>query len=133
MTCWSAGELAAFLGWAREHSQSFAVWHHLANTGRRPGEALSVRWRDHDLDAGTVSIRRSAGMVRNAGEGAEIVEGATKSGKPQVIDLNAGTVAVLRAWRKERGSMALQARHPRVTAEPWNSLSLASGHAAALD
>jgi len=55
-----------------------------------------------------VSIRRSAGIVRNAGEGAEIVEGATKSGKPRVIDLDADTVTILRAWHKERGSMALQ-------------------------
>lgn len=108
MTCWTAGQLAAFMGWARENSQSFAIWHDLANTGQRRGEALSVRWRDHNLDAGTVSIRRSAGIVRNAGEGAEVVEGSTKSGKPRVIDLDAGTVAVLRAWRKERGSMALQ-------------------------
>ena len=108
MTCWTAGQLAAFLGWAREHSQSSAVWHNLANTGQRRGETLSVRWRDHDLDAATVSIRRSAGIVRNAGEGAGVVEGATKSGKPRVIDLDDATVAVLRAWRKERGSMALQ-------------------------
>ena len=59
-------------------------------TGMRRGEALALRWRDVDLDAATVSVRRSAGVVRNAGEGAEVVEGATKSGKPRVIDLDAG-------------------------------------------
>jgi hypothetical protein len=36
------------------------------------------------------------------------VEGDTKSGKPRVVDLDAATVGVLRAYRKERGSMALQ-------------------------
>ena len=47
-------------------------------------------------------------MVRIAGEGAEVTEGDTKSGKPRMIDLDPDTVAVLRAWRKERGSLALQ-------------------------
>jgi integrase len=61
-----------------------------------------------DLDAATVSIRRSAGMVRVAGESAEVTEGDTKSGKPRVVDIDAATVAVLRAHRKARGGMALQ-------------------------
>jgi hypothetical protein len=69
----------------------------------RRGEALVLRWRGVDLDVATVSVRRSAGIVRVAGEGVEIAEGDTKSGKPRVIDLDAGTVGVLRlpqaAWR----------------------------------
>jgi integrase len=108
MNCWTAGQLSAFLGWAEENSQNFPLWHNLANTGERRGEALSCRWRDLDLDAPTASIRRSAGMVRNAGESAQVIEGATKSGKPRVIDLDAATVTVLRAHRKARGSTALQ-------------------------
>jgi integrase len=108
MQCWTAGQLAAFLGWSAEHSQGHALWYVLAHTGVRRGEALALRWRDADLDAGTLRIQRSAGMVRIAGEGAEVAEGDTKSGKPRMIDLDYGTVAVLRAWRKERGSLALQ-------------------------
>jgi integrase len=61
-----------------------------------------------DLDAATVSIRRSAGMVRVTGESAEVTEGDTKSGKPRVVDIDAATVAVLRAHRKAHGGMALQ-------------------------
>jgi integrase len=108
MQCWTAGQLAAFLGWSAEHSQGHVLWYVLAHTGVRRREALALRWRDADLDAGTLRIRRSAGMVRIAGEGAEVAEGDTKSGKPRMIDLNPDTVAVLRAWRKERGSLALQ-------------------------
>lgn len=108
MHCWSAAQLAAFGRWAADHSQAAALWHVLANTGCRRGEALAIRWRDLDLDGATVSIRRSAGLIRTAGESAEVVEGGTKSGKPRVVDLDAGTVAVLRAHRKERGAMALQ-------------------------
>jgi integrase len=105
---WSAAQLAAFLGWAREHCDGFALWHTLAMTGARRGEVLALRWRDVELDAGTVSVRRSAGMIRNAGQGAAVVEGATKSGKPRVIDLDAATTDVLRARKRERGAVALQ-------------------------
>jgi integrase len=104
---WTAAQLAAFLGWAKGKSQQFVLWHVLAMTGMRRGEALALRWRDVDLEAGTLRIRRSAGMVRVADEGAEVVEGDTKSGKPRVVDIDADTVALLRAWRKERGSLAL--------------------------
>jgi integrase len=47
--------------WAREHADNFALWHVLAFTGMRRGEALALRWRDLDLDEATVRIRRSAG------------------------------------------------------------------------
>lgn len=108
MRPWTAGQLAAFLGRAREHADNFALWHVLAMTGVRRGEALASRWRDYDLDAATVSVRRSSTMVRNAGQSAGVVEGATKSGKPRVIDLDGATVTVLRARKRERGALALQ-------------------------
>lgn len=66
-----------------------------------------------DLEAATVSVRRSAGMVRDAG-GGEVREGDTRSGKPRVVDLDDGAAAVLRSWKRERGAVAL----PLVTV-PW--------------
>jgi integrase len=109
MQAWTAAQLAAFLAWAQGDGHAHApAWHVLAHTGMRRGEALALRWRDVDLDAGTVSIRRSAGMIRVAGEPAGVTEGGTKSGKPRVVDIDAATVAVLRAHRKARGAMALQ-------------------------
>jgi integrase len=108
MTCWTAGQLATFLAWAADDSQNHRLWHVLGHTGMRRGEALALRWRDVDLDAAALAVRRSAGIVRNAGESAGVREGDTKSGKPRVIDLDAGTVAALKAHRKARGAMALQ-------------------------
>jgi integrase len=105
---WTAGQLATFLNWSESKCQLAVLWQLLSMTGMRRGEALALRWRDIDLDAATIRIRRSAGMVRNAGEGAEVIEGDTKSGKPRVIDLDPGTVAALRAYRKERGLLVLQ-------------------------
>jgi integrase len=105
---WTAAQLAAFLAWAREHSELFAAWFMLAMTGMRRGELLALRWRDIDLDAGTIRVRRSVGVVKTFGEPEEIDEGPTKTNTPRVIDLAPRTVAVLRAWKRERGAMALQ-------------------------
>jgi integrase len=112
MQCWSAGQLAAFLRWAAENSHSHVLWHYLANTGERRGEALSQRYRDLDAETATVRVRRSSGIVREAGVGAEIVEGDTKSHKPRVIDLDPETIAILARHKRERGEMALQLARP---------------------
>jgi integrase len=89
----------------------------LGHTGARRGELRALHWRDADLDAGTVSIKRSAGMLRNVGEGAGMVEGATKSGKPRVVDLDPATVAVLRAHHKARGELHLSNLFARLIEE----------------
>jgi integrase len=58
---WSAGQLSAFLAWSASASPLHAAWYLLAMTGMRRGELLGLRWRDIDLDAGTVSVHRSVG------------------------------------------------------------------------
>jgi integrase len=104
---WNDEQLAAFLAWSRDGgSDLHAAWRVLAYTGMLRGELLALRWRDTDLDAGTITVRRSAGVIRNAGEGARIEEGATKTNKPRVVDLDPGTVKVLQAWRWERELLA---------------------------
>jgi integrase len=107
MHCWTAAQLAAFLRWSGEHSRHHTLWTVLAATGLRRGEALALRWRDVNLETGAISVRRSAGIVRNKGEAPVLVEGDPKSGKPRVVDLDAGTVAELRAQRKARGGVHL--------------------------
>ena len=65
-----------------------------------------MRWRDVDLDAGRLAVRRSVGVVRTKGAGEELVEGPTKTRQSRVVDLDAGTVAALRAYRTARGRVA---------------------------
>ena len=77
------------------------------SVGTRRGEALALRWRDVDLDAGRVQVRRSVGVVKDKGAGQQLVEGPTKTGQSRVVDLDAGTVAALRAYRAARGLLAL--------------------------
>ena len=108
MRPWDAGQLRAFLDWSDGHSQLNAAWLVLAMTGMRRGELLALRWRDIDLDAGTISIRRSVGVVKTKGKPEQLVEGSTKTCRPRVIDIDPATAAVLRAWKSERGALALQ-------------------------
>jgi integrase len=108
MQCWTESQLDAFLSWAREHSPGhYVAWRTLATTGMRRGELLALRWKDVDLDAKAISVRRSAVMIRYKGESSEIREGPTKTYMARVVNIGEETAAALRSWRRERGSMAL--------------------------
>jgi integrase len=63
------------------------------------------------------------------------VEGSTKTDKPRAVDLDPGTVGVVRAWKKDRGGLSMllaapralvfgdlegQHRHPERFSRPWN-------------
>ncbi len=65
------------LGGVRDHDLAMG-WRLLAATGRRRGEALALRWRDVDLLAGRLQVRRSVGTVKTKGAGEQLVEGPTK-------------------------------------------------------
>src|SRR4051794_32206935 len=72
----------------------------------RRGEALVLRWRDVDLDAGRLQVRRSVGTVNPKGAGDEPVEGPTTTGQARVVGIDADTVAALRAYRGTRAGLA---------------------------
>jgi integrase len=110
---WTAEQLSSFLTWAKPNREDVAsAWHVLAYTGMRRGELLGLRWRDVDLDSGRIHVRRSRSAYREKGQGLTIVEGATKTGRGRVVDLDQGTVDVLRAHRVARAALALQLAKP---------------------
>src|SRR5687767_1425261 len=90
MQVWTAPELGRFLGWVA--MPRTGPRHGLAATGMRRGEALALRWRDVDLDAGRLAVRRSVGVVKAKGAGERLVEGPTKTGRSRVVDLDARSV-----------------------------------------
>jgi len=92
MKTWSAEQLAAFLEAVREERLS-PLWHTLAMTGMRRGEALGLRWEDVDLEAGRLAVRRA--LIPN---GREVVVSEPKTARGRrVIALDPQTVLVLRA------------------------------------
>ncbi len=79
------------------------LWRFVAVTGCRRGEALGLRWRDVDLEAGTAAI-----VNQRAIAGGTVVEGPpkTKAGA-RTVALDADTVRALRSWRKVQAAEQL--------------------------
>lgn len=107
MTAWTPEQAKSFLTWTRENRDLWEQWHVLLHTGMRRGELVGLKWGDIDLDGGSLSIKRSIGIVIVDGKRTPIV-GPTKTGKARVVDLDASTVEVLRTWRKARGAIGMQ-------------------------
>ncbi len=74
----------------------YPVFHFLAFTGARRGEACGLMWKDIDMERGTVSIGRAA--VRIKGKGLMMLPPKTERSK-RVIAIDTDTIAVLRAHK----------------------------------
>ena len=108
MHCWTAGELRAFLDQRAQAQDELTIaWSLLAATGMRRGEALGLRWGDVDVESARLSVRRSVTVVKNKGQGEEIIVGPPKSGKARTIDLDPGTLAALKAHKAAMGTLSL--------------------------
>jgi integrase len=89
---WTAEQLAAFLESQRDDGL-YGLWHVLAMTGLRRGEALALRWSDLDLEAGRLSVRRS---LVPEGKTMVVHEPKTARGR-RLVALDHETVEVLKA------------------------------------
>ena len=67
-----------------------------AITGARRGELAALRWSDVELEAGTIHIRRAIQQV-----GKQLTEGPTKTHGERKVNLAAGAVDVLVAYRAQ--------------------------------
>jgi integrase len=63
MSTWSAEQVAAFLATTKD-DRLHALWHLLALTGLRRGEALALTWDDIDLEGASLAVTRGAGPER---------------------------------------------------------------------
>ncbi len=94
VTTWTAAELATFLTQLRE-DRLYALWHLLAYTGMRRGEAAGLRWIDVDLDIARLSVRQARVAV---GYKVEVEEPKSVRSRRNIA-LDTETVEVLRRWR----------------------------------
>jgi integrase len=94
---WTPDELRRFLAALDDHPFG-AVLHVLAMTGLRRSEVLAVSWDAVDLEGGTLVVR--AGLTQ-VGTELHFAEPKTSRGR-RVVDLDARTIAVLRAHRRRQ-------------------------------
>ncbi|MCD9625623.1 tyrosine-type recombinase/integrase [Rhabdothermincola salaria] len=95
MTVWDAAQLRQFLAEIEDHPLGTA-FHLAAHTGMRRGEVLGLQWSDVDLDAARLSVHQA---VTNVAYEKRLGDVKTETGR-RMVDLDARTVDVLRAWRK---------------------------------
>ena len=92
---WTPTELRTCLAGAADHHHA-ALWHLVAMTGLRRGEACGLRWSDLHLDGAKLRVRRTL-LV----SGQDVIEGEPKTRRSRrTVDLDAGTVTMLRAHRR---------------------------------
>jgi integrase len=113
MHTWTGAELSTFLR-ATRGGRLGSLWHLLALTGLRRGEALGLKWSDVDFDHGRLALQRQRVM-----KGTEVVERQTKTGKPRSVSLDADTTAVLQR----------QSRQQLDDATEWEAAWIGDGHA----
>lgn len=99
-----ATQVRAFLAVATEDRLA-ALWHVLAFTGCRRGEALALRWDDWNENAGTLHVRRTLTRV----DGSGVVESEPKTARSRrLLDVPDPLAAVLRTHRARQAEERLR-------------------------
>lgn len=97
MTVWNAQYLRTFLDAVADHDL-YALFWLAASTGMRRGELAGLRWSDVDLDAARLIVQRQIVSVEY-----QMIETDLKTAASRrTIDLDAGTVTVLRSHRRQQ-------------------------------
>jgi integrase len=91
---WTPAELATFLDQTAKHHLG-ALIRIAGMTGLHRGELCGLRWSDVDLAAATLTVRQTIVTVK----GAPVLSDVKSAHSRRTIDLDAGTVTVLRRHR----------------------------------
>jgi integrase len=100
---WTAEEAVRFLTGARA-DRLYAAWLVALSCGLRRGELAGLRWRDLDLERGTLSVTTQ----RTTDTDYRIITKAPKGTGRRTVDLGEGTVAALRAHRQAQAAEAAE-------------------------
>jgi integrase len=91
---WTPEQLAEFFQQTKDHHLG-ALIRVAGMTGLRRGELCGLRWSDVDLDASSLTVAQALVTVA----GAPVVTDVKSANSRRTIDIDAGTVAVLRRHR----------------------------------
>jgi len=107
---WQPEMLGVWLDSISEH-RLYALFHLAAFAGMRRGELLGLTWDDVDLDNELLIVRwqitnvsyQKARRALNEGQTpVYLTPPKTRDGDQRIVDLDSGTVQVLRTWRKQQ-------------------------------
>lgn len=109
MAWWTPSELRTFLSETASEPLG-PLFRVAAMTGMRRGEVCGIRWSDVDLDKSRIHVRQQLNVVRSPGapDGGLVFSERTKTDRGRrVVDLDPGTVATLRARRRQQAEHRL--------------------------
>lgn len=92
---WAPETVTLFLE-ATRGDRLYALWQAAAMTGLRREELAGLWWSDVDIESGVLSVRRARTLV----DGRSVLKGPKTATSRRTVDLDAGTVAALREWRR---------------------------------
>jgi len=98
---WTPEQAGAFLD-AATGDRLYALFHLVAYRGLRRGEVLGLPWTDLDLDGGTLTVRETLPDIDELDQDYLDFEDPKSAAGERVLSLDAHTVAVLRAWRRQQ-------------------------------
>lgn len=101
---WTPEQLGTFLDHHLDH-RLYALFHLVALTGMRRGEALGLRWSDVDLDKGMVRVVQ---QLLDTKGGPTFGPPKTRSGV-RIVPIDEGTVQILRRHRRQQSVERLSA------------------------
>jgi integrase len=91
---WTAEEARRFLATA-EADTYWPLWLLALKTGLRRGELLGIRWKDLDLDKGTLQVHQTVTLLH----GTPIIQTPKTASSRRVVKLSADVVAALAKYR----------------------------------
>jgi integrase len=104
---WNEDQLGRFLAFSAGDRYG-PVWELFAYVGMRRGELLGLQWSDFDFDAKppTVTIDRSVGESSHQRH----IDTAKTYDSRRLIELDDGTVSLLKRWKKHQAEERLAAK-----------------------
>jgi integrase len=101
---WTPEQASAFIR-AASSDRLAAVWRLAAMTGLRRSETCGLQWGDVDFDGSRPTVRRARVVV----DGRTVTKAPKTVRSRRTVDLDAGTVAALREWRRAQLEERLRA------------------------
>jgi integrase len=106
MQTWTQAQASAFLAHVAGERLA-AMWRLFLTTGMRRGEVAALRWKDVDLDRGTLSVRQTGNIVSGVWTVGTPKGRKDATAKSRRLALDPGTVETLRKHRAAQAAERL--------------------------